>query len=155
MSRAVFDCANLIFFADRSSVAACLASLRASRNALRVVQSACRDGHEAPIPAVSTVWLVGRGDGLTALVPYPAVSRKGTFVSLDPGLMGLAASIPSDLGGTARWHLSRTFVNSCPSISIRIPSTMGIVDLTAPIPSTVVGRHVGSLPIWSFCRDVE
>ena len=75
-------------------------------------------GHEAPIPAVSTVWLVGRGDGLTALVPYPAVSRKGTFVSLDPGLMGLAASIPYDLGGMARRRLSRSFVSSCPSICI-------------------------------------
>ena len=35
-------------------------------------------------------------------------------------LLGMAASIPFDLSGTARWHLSRSFVNSCPTISIRI-----------------------------------
>ena len=104
---------------------------------------------------LSTAWLVGRGDGLTAPVPPTLSFSNGWFVSLDKRLMGLAASIPSDLGGTARWHLSWTFINLCPSISIGIPSTMGIVDLTAPIPSTVVGRHVGSLPVWSFCRDVE
>ena len=103
MSRAVVDCANLIRFADRSSVVACLASLRASRKALRVVLLACRDGHEAPIPAVSTVWLVGRGDGLTACpLPRPSLSRIP-----DNGDCGPDGSYPLDRSGTAQWLLSR------------------------------------------------
>ena len=60
-------------------------------------------GHEAPIPAVSTVWLVGRGDGLTACpLPRPILSRI-----LNNGDCGPDGSYPLDRSGTAQWLLSR------------------------------------------------
>ena len=67
------------------------------------------------------------------------------FVFLDNGDCGPDGSYPLDRSGAARWLLSLlvVFVDSRVDLC---PSTVGIVGQTAPIPSTMVGRHGGSYP---------